>query len=121
MKIEKNTIFAEWMGTTLIPFLKRISCKNRSWQFTLRKHSKSWEETRGCLNFHCGTTFAAQWGDRKKKKKGTPATGWEERKISWDYTSSEQRMRPVSNPGREGAGKKGTYMCVLRRIAKRIL
>lgn len=71
--------------------------------------------------FPLWNNFRCPVGRQEKKKKGTPATGWEERKISWDYTSSEQRMRPVSNPGREGAGKKGTYMCVLRRIAKRIL
>lgn len=117
-KIEKKMQFlqSEWGPHSF--HKRRISCKNRNWQFSLRKHSESWEGTWGCLNFHCATTSVAQWEGKNNNNKKPPATWWE-KKTSYDYIPREGKMKQVPSLWTRGADGKGIY--VPRRIPRQTL
>lgn len=84
---------------------KRISCKNRNWRFSLRKHSESWEETWGCLNFHCGTISAAQW--EGKKKNHLQQDGRRGRQARTTHPERGKPGRSLVGEAREVTGKEG--------------
>lgn len=108
ISIEKNVIFCR-VNADHTHFIKRNSCKNRNWRFTLRKHSENWEETWGCLNFHCGTTSAAQW-EGKKKKNHLQQDGRREKDMLGLYAQRGEKLgRSLICEVRELTGQESIY------------